>query len=272
MALIRRLDHVIVAVNDRQTWIPVINRVLGLTEGRMLEGAGDGASSFSNAEFAIGDGFLGVVEPSGETSQLRRFLGRAGDGFYGMSIDVGDVQEATSAFEAHHVDYRGQAGQGLVWAGPRTTHGVLFQVINGMLLGPGANPRYRGLARLTVAVRDLEQAGRDYEGVFNFAGHEEIMDDPPGSRGMVLSLDDSPLGQHIVLATPVDYASPLAQRLERQGEGIFSFGIAVSDFEGELDRLRALDVDVRVEEKSSPARALIDPEALRGLRVELVDV
>jgi catechol 2,3-dioxygenase-like lactoylglutathione lyase family enzyme len=139
-----------------------------------------------------------------------------------------------------------------------------------MLLGPGANPRYRGLARLTVAVRDLEQACRDYEGMFGFAGHEEIKDDPPGSRGMVLSLDNSPLGQQIVLATPVDDASPLAQRLGRQGEGIYSFGIAVSDLDGELDRLRALDINVQVDEKSSPARALIDPEALRGLRVELV--
>ena len=70
MALIRRLDHVIVAVGDRTQWIPVIDEVLALTPGRMLEGSGEGAAAFFNAEFAIGDGFLGVVEPSGEASQL----------------------------------------------------------------------------------------------------------------------------------------------------------------------------------------------------------
>jgi len=54
MALIRRLDHIIVAVADRQQWIPLIERTLQLSPGRMLEGSGNGAGAFGNAELAIG--------------------------------------------------------------------------------------------------------------------------------------------------------------------------------------------------------------------------
>src|ERR1700749_822123 len=123
MALIKRLDHVIVAVRDRTEWIPVIQRVLALQPGRMLEGAGQGSGGFSNAEVAIGDGFLGVVEPAGTDSQLHRFVSNFGDGIYGMSIDVGDVAQATRAFASHGVDHRSVAGGTTVYAGPRRTHG-----------------------------------------------------------------------------------------------------------------------------------------------------
>jgi Glyoxalase/Bleomycin resistance protein/Dioxygenase superfamily len=274
--VIRRLDHVIVAVRDRQPWIGAIGRVLGLRPGRMLEAAGEGAGGFSNAEFAIGDGFLGVVEPAGSASQLHRFLDRAGDGFYGMSIDVGDVQAATDRFAARGVDVRGRAGHGLVWAGPRQTHGVLFQVIDGMLLGQGANPRYRGLARMVVAVRDVEAAVGDYRAVFGLGDPVPVEDDPPGSRGARLGLDGSPLGQHVVLAEPTDGEGELAGHLAARGEGIFSCGIAVADLPGELDRLDRLGVAVdAVRPGNAGARgdgARIDPGALRGLRVDLLPV
>jgi catechol 2,3-dioxygenase-like lactoylglutathione lyase family enzyme len=270
VARIERLDHVIVAVGDRAQWIPVIYEVLGLTPGRKLEGSGHGAAAFSNAEFAIGDGFLGVVEPSGEASQLHRFLSRSGDGFYAMSIDVGDVAAATAAFEANGVDYRGQAGQGLVWAGPRRTHGVLYQVIDGMLLGAGTNARYLGLARVTVAVEDLDQALADYQAIFGFVDHEDLTEDPPGSRAARLALGGSALDQHLVLAQPTDPAGELAIHLAARGEGIFSFAIAVRDLAGELERLRTAGVGV-LEDSRAPSLVTIDPGALRGLRVELID-
>jgi Glyoxalase/Bleomycin resistance protein/Dioxygenase superfamily len=265
MALIKRLDHVIVAVRDRDDWIPVIQRVLALEPGRMLEGAGQGSSGFSNAEFAIGDGFLGVVTPAGEKSQLNRFVNHFGDGFYGMSIDVGDVDEAPIAFDKHGVDYRKVEGGNTVYAGPRRTHGVVYQVIGGMHLGPGANPRYLGLSRLTIAVHDLEPAARDYEAIFDLTDHETIEDEPAGTKGTVFRLSGSDLGQTIALVAPAQDDSPIANHLKERGEGMYSFAIAVSDLKGDLERLRMLGVGTQ-----PTARGVaIDPEALRGLRVEL---
>jgi 4-hydroxyphenylpyruvate dioxygenase-like putative hemolysin len=268
VAVIRRLDHVIVAVEDRSDWIPVIQRVLALEPGRMLEGAGQGSSGFSNAEFAIGDGFLGMVTPAGDTSQLRRFVRKFGDGFYGMSIDVGDIGQAAMAFDKHGVDYRRVEGGDTVYAGPRQTHGVVYQVIDGMLLGQGTNPRYRGLARLTIAVHDLESAIRDYETIFDLTDQDSMQDDPPGTKGRALRLSGSDLGQVIALVAPTRPESALAEHLRVRGEGMYSFAIAVSDFDGELGRLERLGIATQ----KSAGGVLIDPEELRGLRVELLSV
>ncbi|HEY3941360.1 MAG TPA: VOC family protein [Acidimicrobiales bacterium] len=267
MSIIHRLDHVIVAVADRSQWLPVIERVLGLTPGRMLEGSGAGAAAFSNAEFAIGDGFLGVVEPAGPASQLHRFLERSGDGFYAISIDVGDVGAATAALDAAAVDHRGQPGA-LVWAGPRRTHGVLYQVIGGMLLGAGANPNYLGLARFTVVVEDLAEATATYRAAFGLPDGPAVVDEPRSTRGRRLPIPGAGLDQHVLLVQPTG-AGPVARHLLERGEGIWSFGIAVSDLAAEMERLEALDVAVDVD-PGVPGRATIDPGALRGLRVELL--
>jgi Glyoxalase/Bleomycin resistance protein/Dioxygenase superfamily len=270
--LIRCLDHIIVAVRDRRGWIPDIQRVLALEPGRMLEGAGEGYNSFSNAEFAIGDGFLGVVEPAHDTAQLHRFLDRFGDGFYAMSIDVGDVPAALAHWEEVGAHPRtASTGLGLSWLGPRETHGVVYQVIDGMPLGPGTNPRYLGVSTMTVAVADLDRAVTDYRSLFRFGAPQHVVDEQLGYRGAVLGIDGSVLHDTIVLAQPSDHDGELGRHLAARGEGIFSFGIAVSDLPGELDRLRGLGVTVASGTGSLGRRALLDPSALRGLRVELLD-
>jgi hypothetical protein len=270
MALIKRLDHIIVAVRDRQRWIPTIQRVLALEPGRMLEGAGEGASGFGNAEFAIGDGFLGVVEPAGEASQLHRFLDRSGDGFYAMSIDVGDVPAATASFEATGARFQSANALSLTWLGPRGTHGVLYQVIGGMLLGPGTNPRYRGVSTMTIVVDDLDRAVSDYATTFGFGPPTPVTNERFGYRGAVLSIEGSTLDDTVVLARPLADDTPTGRHLADRGEGIFSFGITVDDLPGELARLASIDVPVEVDELPDATRAHIDPAALKGLRVELV--
>jgi hypothetical protein len=270
MALIKRLDHIIVAVRDRQQWIPTIQRVLALEPGRMLEGAGEGASGFGNAEFAIGDGFLGVVEPAGEASQLHRFLDRSGDGFYAMSIDVGDVPAATASFESTGARYQSANALSLTWLGPRGTHGVLYQVIGGMLLGPGTNPRYLGVSTMTIVVADLDTAVADYRTTFGFGAPTPVTNDRFGYRGAVLAIEGSTLDDTIVLAQPVAGDTPTGRHLAERGEGIFSFGITVDDLAGELARLASIDVGVEVDELAGATHAHIDPVALKGLRVELV--
>ncbi|HLG66477.1 MAG TPA: VOC family protein [Acidimicrobiales bacterium] len=268
--VIRRLDHIIVCVHDRSQWLPRINRVLGLTAGRMLEGAGEGAGAFNNAEFAIGDGFLGVVEPSGASSQLHRFLARGGDGFYGMSIDVGDVAQTTAGWDAQEVDYRGTPGQGLVWLGPRRTHGVLYQVIDGMLLGQGANANYRGLSSLTIAVSDAARAADDYATMFALGPPDEVVDDEHGGRGVSFRCANPHLGQRIFLLEPADDSGAIAGRLAERGEGILACGIAVADLDAELARLSRLGVATQTGHGPTGARrARIDREALAGLRIEL---
>jgi catechol 2,3-dioxygenase-like lactoylglutathione lyase family enzyme len=269
-AVIRRLDHVIVAVRDRGDWIPRVRRVLGLEPGRMLEGAGAGYDSFSNAEFAIGDGFLGVVEPADDGAQLHRFLRRFGEGFYAMSIDVGDVPAAVEGWRDAGIPTRSAPG-GLTWLGPAGTHGVVYQVIDGMLLGGGTNPRYLGVQTVTVVVADLDAAVAAYGKLFGLGRARTADDARLGYRGAVLTIDDSELGDTIVLAQASDPDREVAGYAAHRGEGIFSFGIAVDDLAGEVARLDSLGVGVERGDGPLGPRALIDPGSLGSLRVELIE-
>jgi catechol 2,3-dioxygenase-like lactoylglutathione lyase family enzyme len=271
MATARRIDHPIVCVRDRKRWVPVIESVLGLSPGRAREGDEWG---FSNAEIEIGDGFLGVVEPAGKDSQLHRFLERQGEGFYGLSVDVGDLSRAAGEFTARGVPFREARRDGeiaLLWVPPRATGGVLYQITSGTPVVQGTNPSYAGVSSVMIAVDDLEDAQATYRQVFALDGPTPVADTELGYRGVTLEM--TPGGDRLVLAAPSDPGGPLAAHLGRHGPGLFQFTIDVRDLGAELTRLASGGVGYSEPATSGGRRvARIDPAALLGLRVELAEV
>lgn len=273
MALVRRLDHVILCGRDRTEWVPRIERVLGLRPRRSREGD---AWGFSNAEFDIGDGFLGLVEPAGGDSQLHRFLARFPEGFYAMSVAVGDLAEAAGLLSSRGVPFRTTMRDGqvsLLWVPPSATEGVLYQLTPGSPIEAGTNPEYVGLSSLVVAVEDLDVGVAAYQRCFGLDGAIPVSDDRLGYRGVALPIPGASLGDTIVVAVPSNSAGsggPLAAQLAARGPGIFQFTIAVGDLRAELARLDVAGVATTVEgTPEAPVAAWIDPEALRGVRVEL---
>jgi 4-hydroxyphenylpyruvate dioxygenase-like putative hemolysin len=264
----RRIDHPIVCVRHRSEWVPRLDRVLALSPRRQREGDEWG---FSNAELDIGDGFLGVVEPVGATSQLHRFLESHGEGFYALSIDVGDLGQAAQFLRDRDVPFREAHRDGavaLLWIPPRATGGVLFQVTSGIDPHPGTNPLYRGVSEATIAVEDLDTAVATYQRALGFASPTEVTDGRLGYRGAALVMPAS--GDRLVLAESTDDAKPLGHHVVTHGPGIFGFTIDVTDLAAELARLSAAGVTAHVEESDGhPTRAEIDPGALAGLRVSL---
>ena len=264
--LISRLDHIILATPDRGPWISAFDRILDLRPESMLERHGRGVQAFNNVTFLLGDGFIGIVEPSGAESSLHRFLSRFGEGFYGLSVGVEDLEGVRTAFRRHGLDHRTDPGLGFEWAGPRGTHGVLYELVVGeTLCGVSPNPCFTGLANFTIAVSQLDEAVRDYEAFFGLTGLDEIRDDPAGTRGARFSLPATNHPQTITLVEPTTPDGPVAQHLKTRGEGFYSFAIAVTDLDTEVARLRDLGLAVT----RSEGRAGVPREALRGLRLEL---
>jgi catechol 2,3-dioxygenase-like lactoylglutathione lyase family enzyme len=271
LALVRRLDHVILCGRDLREWVPLVERVLALQPARGLEGDDWG---FSNAEFDVGDGFIGLVEPAGQDSQLHRFLARFPEGFYGMSVDVGDIGSAGAFLQARGVPFReamrnGQVSQ--LWLAPSTTGGLLYQLTGPLPQVQGANPEYLGISRVVVLVEDLEQSVAVYRQCFGLEPGRYLADDRLGGRGVELSIPGSSLGDSIVLMVPAG-DGPAATQLAERGPGMLEFTIEVRALDAEVRRLEAAGVGFAVEDErpgTSPARAWIDPDALRGVRVEL---
>jgi hypothetical protein len=269
MALIRRLDHIIVCGRDRKEWVPLIEQVLGLRVGRSREGDEWG---FSNAEFDIGDGFFGLVEPAGEGSQLHQFLQRRAEGFYAVSVDVGDLTEAAAFLDEQQVRYRKAMRDnevGLLWLPPSPTGGVVYQLTSGVPLARGANPEYLGFSRVVVAVDDLASGVSRYQQCFGLQQTGEVANATLGFRGCELAIPGADGGDTIVLAVPSDPDSSFATQWSRSGPGIYQFSIDVRDMDAELRRLADNAVPVLTDRAENPTTAWIDPSALRGVRVEL---
>jgi catechol 2,3-dioxygenase-like lactoylglutathione lyase family enzyme len=276
LALVRRLDHVILCGRDRTEWVPRIERVLGLRPRRSREAD---AWGFSNAEFDIGAGFLGLVEPAGADSQLHRFLARFPEGFYAMSVAVGDLGEAAEFLSSRGVPSRTATRDGqvsLLWVPPSATEGVLYQLTQGSPVQAGTNPEYVGLSSLVVAVEDLDAGVAAYQRCFGLDEATPVSDDRLGYQGVALSVPGAGLGDTIVVAIPSGSGGAggsggaLAAQLAARGPGIFQFTIAVRDLRAELARLAAAGVATTLDgSPEAPVAAWIDPEALRGVRVEL---
>ncbi len=265
MPLVRRLDHVILCGRDRREWVPLIDHVLDLRPRRSREGDEWG---FSNAEFDIGDGFLGLVEPAGGSSQLHRFLARFPEGFYAMSVDVGDLEQAAAFLEERGVRYRTATRDdqvGLLWVPPSVTEGVLYQLTRTGEVASGTNPHYLGISSMVVVVDDPDAAVAAHDRCFGLDEVRPVVDDRLGYRGAELAIPGAALGDTIVLAAPTDPNGPAALKLRDRGPGIFQFTIDVSDLAPEIERLSNVGVGV----ETSSRLAWIDPGALRGVRVEL---
>ncbi len=272
--LIKRIDHPIICVRDRKPWVAAMTRVLDLEP---LHGRDGDEWGFSNAEVAVGDGLIGIVEPAGEASQLTRFLAANGEGYYAMAVDVGGyegLKVAAAHFAAHEVPAREAKRDGetrLLWVPPRAACGVLYQVTPGMALEQGTNPLYVGISEYIVAVADAKAATDHYRKIFAFEGAEPVEDKALGYAGFRLPITGSKWNESVTLAQPDRADGTLAQHLAARGEGLFQFTIDVTDLDAELARLDAAGVR-HAPQGVAGDRVGIDPAELFGVRIELARV
>jgi len=269
--MIRRLDHIIIAVRDRHEWASRIEQVLGLVRGRNRDADEWG---FANWEFDIGDGFLGVVCPDGSDSALDRFLARTGDAYYAVSVDVGPINDALRSFEERDVPVHVARRDGvpvLLWPQPRrATAGVLFQVYGGSAPHAGGNSHLLGLRRVVLAADELAARSAELQRSFALAEPSPPeLDDELAATTTTFDLGGSPLGQQLVLAAPIVDDSPLARHLARLGPSIYEWGLSTEDLDAELERLSGHSIAAATSESAGERRALIDPGSLGGLRIRL---
>lgn len=272
--LIKRIDHPIICVQDRKPWVAAMKRVLDLEPLHARDGDEWG---FSNAEVAVGDGLIGIVEPAGEGSQLTRFLAANGEGFYAMAVDVGGfegLQAAAAHFAANDLPSREAKRNGetrLLWLPPRAACGVLYQVTPGMAIEQGTNPLYVGISEYVVAVNDAKASAEHYRRIFGFDAAEPVQDETLGYRGFRLPISDSQWAESVTMAEPSRPDGALARHLAARGEGLFQFTIDVTDLDRERARLDAAGIR-HAPQGVAGDRIGIDPAELLGIRIELARV
>jgi len=129
--MISRIDHVSIAVRDREKAEHFFRDILGAIAGA---GADDPVSKFFWQIFSLGDlSRLEIISPTGEGSFLDGFLKDREGGVHHITLQTPDISEAMAHLEAQGIPFFGyNEYPGGVWKEifihPRHAFGVLIQI------------------------------------------------------------------------------------------------------------------------------------------------
>jgi methylmalonyl-CoA/ethylmalonyl-CoA epimerase len=129
--MISRIDHVSIAVRDRQKAEHFFRDILGAVAGA---GAGDPKAGFFWQIFSLGDlSRLEIISPTGERSFLDGFLKDRQGGVHHITLQTPDLGRAMTHLEAQGIPFFGyNEYPGGVWKEifihPRDAFGVLIQI------------------------------------------------------------------------------------------------------------------------------------------------
>jgi len=130
--VLRRVDHVALAVSDLEASIEHYQRVWGLTLAHREIVADQGVEE---AMFRLGDTYLQLVAPLSADTPVGRFIERRGEGLHHMAYQVDDIETALASARAHDlalVDDEPRAGSRntrVAFVHPKTNHGVLVELV-----------------------------------------------------------------------------------------------------------------------------------------------
>ena len=130
--MFKRIDHVVIATEDLEDSAAKWERNLGLkVEERLSQPLGSG---FEVARLPVGDAFIELVKPVEEKGRFAEQFKERGEGFFSISIEVEDLDEAVSYLRGKGAKVSDTEPG--IWPGSRvarinrsSTHGVSIQLI-----------------------------------------------------------------------------------------------------------------------------------------------
>ena len=124
-----RIDHVAVVVKDLEAAVATYQHNFELEKA----GGGDVPSlGIYNAFLQIGGARIELMTPTSATGPVAEFLERRGEGMYLLSLEVEDLDEAVAHLQGTGARVgvaAGSTGQRLAFVSPKSTHGVLLQLL-----------------------------------------------------------------------------------------------------------------------------------------------
>lgn len=134
-----------------------------------------------------------------------------------------------------------------------------------------------GVSFVGVAVKDIEEAAKQYGEILGLEPWDEGIVEMPGVKAVMFQLGASSVE---LLQPTVGPESPvggsLARWLEKRGEGFCRLGLWVDRLDEEIDRLRRQGFEVidpgeygRIGEEMGARMAFVHPRSASGVLVEL---
>lgn len=130
--MIKRIDHIAIAVDNLDESIKLYKRVLGIdvAHREYVE-----EYKTDTATFKLGDSAIELVEGKSEESAIRKFVDSKGPGIHHIAVVVEDIEKAIAALKAEGVTLiddsprPGKENSRVAFIHPRSTDKVLYELV-----------------------------------------------------------------------------------------------------------------------------------------------
>ena len=124
-----RIDHIAVVVKDLEAAVATYQHNFDLEK---VGGGEVPALGIHNAFLQIGGARIELITPTSAAGPVAEFLEQRGEGMYLLSLEVENLDEAVAHLQETGARVQvaaGSTGQRLAFVSPKSTHGVLLQLL-----------------------------------------------------------------------------------------------------------------------------------------------
>ena len=125
-----KIDHVAIAVNDVEESAKVYQQALGVNDVEFETVESEGVKV---AIIHLENGRVELMQPTNDTSPIRKFLDKKGEGLHHMALETENIEGEVERMEGCGIQFLGQirpgsAGTKVTFIHPKSLHGVLAEL------------------------------------------------------------------------------------------------------------------------------------------------
>lgn len=129
--MIKKIEHLGIAVNSLDEAIPLYERLLQTTCYKTESVSSEGVNT---AFFQIGEAKIELLEASNQNSPIAKFLAKRGEGFHHVAFEVDDIEEELARLQKldfillHLSPKDGADNKRIAFMHPKSTMGMLIEL------------------------------------------------------------------------------------------------------------------------------------------------
>jgi methylmalonyl-CoA/ethylmalonyl-CoA epimerase len=125
-----KIDHIAIAVNDVEESAKVYQQALGVDSVEFETVESEGVKV---AIIHLENGRIELMQPTNDSSPIKKFLDKKGQGLHHMALDTGDIEGEVKRMEGCGIQFLGNirpgsAGTKVTFIHPKSLHGVLAEL------------------------------------------------------------------------------------------------------------------------------------------------
>lgn len=125
-----KIDHIAIAVNNVDEAAKEYQNALGI---KNIEFETVGSEGVRVAIIHLENGRIELMEPTNDSSPIKKFLEKKGEGLHHMALETNDIENEVSRMEGCGIQFLGKirpgsAGTKVTFIHPKSLHGVLAEL------------------------------------------------------------------------------------------------------------------------------------------------